>query len=69
MSDLGGDPPGFVDGADDRIRTGDHVLTKDVLYLLSYVGTVGRPLMSANSKRETGFEPATIGLEGQCSTN
>ena len=24
-------------GADDRIRTGDLVLTKDVLYLLSYI--------------------------------
>jgi hypothetical protein len=27
-----------VAGAHDRIRTGDLVLTKDVLYLLSYVG-------------------------------
>ena len=25
--------------------------------------------INQNSERETGFEPATIGLEGQCSTN
>jgi hypothetical protein len=31
------------------------ILTKDVLYLLSYVG---------NLERETGFEPATLSLEG-----
>jgi hypothetical protein len=30
------------------------ILTKDVLYLLSYVGV----------ERETGFEPATLSLEG-----
>jgi hypothetical protein len=34
------------------------ILTKDVLYLLSYVG--GYILM----ERETGFEPATLSLEG-----
>jgi hypothetical protein len=28
-------------GADDRARTGDLVLTKDVLYLLSYISKVG----------------------------
>ncbi len=30
-------------------------LTKEVLYLLSYVG---------EKERETGFEPATLSLEG-----
>ena len=39
----------------DRIRTGDLFLTKEVLYLLSYIGT---------RKRETGLEPATLSLEG-----
>ena len=34
-----------------------------MLYLLSYVG-----ICSFNLERETGFEPATTGLEGQCST-
>ena len=27
-------------GADDRIRTGDLILTKDALYLLSYISTL-----------------------------
>ena len=34
------------------------ILTKDALYRLSYVGCV--PYM----ERETGFEPATLSLEG-----
>jgi hypothetical protein len=34
------------------------ILTKDVLYLLSYVGT------ARGMERETGFEPATLSLEG-----
>ena len=38
----------------DRICTGDLFLTKEVLYLLSYVGV----------ERETGLEPATPSLEG-----
>ena len=41
-------------GAHDRTRTGDLFLTKEVLYLLSYVG----------GERETGLEPATLSLEG-----
>ncbi|VBB42184.1 hypothetical protein TRIP_B200324 [uncultured Desulfatiglans sp.] len=64
------------------------ILTKDVLYLLSYVGvrpdgraqrSAGPHLLSAlqargtapapdraslNLERETGFEPATLSLEG-----
>jgi hypothetical protein len=31
-------PPRLLHGAHDRDRTGDLILTKDVLYLLSYVG-------------------------------
>jgi hypothetical protein len=42
--------------AQERDRTADLVLTKDVLCQLSYLG--------ATSKRETGFEPATLSLEG-----
>ena len=42
-------------GAQDGIRTRDLVLTKDVLYRLSYLGSL---------ERETGFEPATLSLEG-----
>ena len=29
---------GFKDGADDRIRTGDPLITNEMLYQLSYVG-------------------------------
>ena len=43
-------------GAHIRTRTGDLFLTKEVLYLLSYVGTL--------LERETGLEPATLSLEG-----
>ena len=42
-------------GAQDGSRTRDLVLTKDVLYRLSYLGIL---------ERETGFEPATLSLEG-----
>ena len=35
------------------------ILTKDVLYLLSYVGED-----NDNLERETGLEPATLSLEG-----
>jgi hypothetical protein len=64
--------------AQERDRTADLVLTKDVLYQLSYLGvrTIEPPLAAfaggtapgiqsrALSKRETGFEPATLSLEG-----
>jgi hypothetical protein len=49
---------GGLHGADDRDRTGDLVLTKDVLCQLSYIGL----------ERETGIEPATNSLEGCDST-
>jgi hypothetical protein len=45
-------------GAHIRTRTGDLFLTKEVLYLLSYVGMVEK------LERETGLEPATLSLEG-----
>ena len=35
---------GWLDGACDRDRTGDLVLTKDVLYRLSYAGTASSTL-------------------------
>ena len=47
-------------GAHDADRTHDLVLTKDVLYQLSYVGTrFYRPM-----ERATRFELATSSLEG-----
>ena len=45
-------------------------LTKEVLYLLSYVGSIGpEPLFILrvilhSVERETGLEPATLSLEG-----
>jgi hypothetical protein len=53
----------LVRGADDRDRTGDLVLTKDVLCQLSYIGPCYSIL-----ERETGIEPATNSLEGCDST-
>ncbi len=44
-------------GADDRDRTGDLVLTKDVLYLLSYISPSRYSLVAGE-----GFEPSTSGL-------
>ena len=68
-------------GADDQDRTGDLVLTKDVLCQLSYIGTTraGRAGGSGSYpphfaplafqlERETGIEPATNSLEGCDST-
>lgn len=64
--------------ADDRDWTGDLVLTKDVLYQLSYISfkffkdrkyaklNIFTPL---RNERETGLEPATNSLEGCDSTN
>ena len=46
--------------AHDRVRTGVLFLTKEVLNLLSYVGRNEHQ----QTKRETGFEPATLSLEG-----
>ena len=55
--------------AHDRDRTGDLILTKDVLYRLSYVSAVNSALHPAAEagilhKRATGLEPATFSLEG-----
>ena len=62
-------------GADDQDRTGDLVLTKDVLCQLSYIGLrllrswrSGRRERSGVVERETGIEPATNSLEGCDST-
>ena len=46
-------------GAHDRNRTGDLVLTKDVLYRLSYVGPIIRPQRSQHPELERvmGIEP------------
>ena len=56
--------------AHNRDRTGDLILTKDVLCQLSYVSD----LRTANNdliepERETGLEPATSSLEGLRSTS
>ena len=56
------------DGADDQDRTGDLVLTKDVLCQLSYIGIDGLAPTGALLERETGIEPATNSLEGCDST-
>ena len=53
-------------GAHDRDRTADLVLTKDVLYQLSYVSLFESGCLRV--ERETGFEPATPSLEGSCSS-
>src|SRR3954466_9871317 len=61
-------------GADDQDRTGDLVLTKDVLCQLSYIGPRllspwrSRQTSGVGVERETGIEPATNSLEGCDST-
>src|SRR5215216_1066188 len=57
-------PHSFSDGAHDADRTRDLVLTKDVLYQLSYVGR----RHPARMERAMGFEPTTTSLEGWDST-
>jgi hypothetical protein len=51
----------FPAGAHDRTRTGDPVLTKNVLYQLSYVGLVQLSTvnyqLSTNLVAGVGFEP------------
>jgi hypothetical protein len=47
-------------GAHERIRTADLILTKDVLYQLSYMGEIIEFL----DERETRFELAAFSLEG-----
>ena len=52
-------------GAHIRTRTGDLFLTKEVLYLLSYVGFQATFFRRYRKlERETGLEPATLSLEG-----
>ena|GEM_PF-5227473 len=51
-------------GAHIRTRTGDLFLTKEVLYLLSYVGLSANRYGTVKVERETGLEPATLSLEG-----
>jgi hypothetical protein len=52
-------------GAHERDRTADLILTKDVLYLLSYMGLlVTRGLTLGTRERETRLELATFSLEG-----
>ena len=46
--------------ARERDRTADLILTKDVLYRLSYASEPG----ALQDKRATGLEPATLSLEG-----
>ena len=43
-------------GAATQIRTGDLILTKDALYLLSYISVVAT---------EKGLEPSTSGVTGR----
>ena len=50
-------------GAHEQTRTADRLLTMQVLYLLSYVGP-SDVFHRAKLERETGFEPATLSLEG-----
>ena len=75
---LEADPWGFdlLIWANDQDRTGDLILTMDVLYRLSYIGEM-KPegFVSCNPtdkpgllERKTGLEPATLSLEGWCST-
>ncbi len=62
--------PSCLRKARNRDRTGDLILTKDVLYRLSYACTpslLQRP--SYVLERETGLEPATSSLEGLRSTS
>jgi hypothetical protein len=67
LSDRRSEPPGAGPRAHDRDRTGDLLLTKEVLYRLSYVGD-SFPWHPTDTlrlpERETGIEPATFSLEG-----
>ena len=93
-NDISHNKPPYLNGAHDQDRTGDLILTKDVLYRLSYVGRLPQkaplpprndnpyhdrstlsikpparlqetmPLLTIKLERETGFEPATLSLEG-----
>ena len=51
---------GVVDGADDRDRTGDLVLTKDALCQLSYIGPPSLSARFASSVGEAGSRPTAL---------
>ena len=51
-------------GADSQIRTGDLILTKDALYLLSYNSKVHAPGWG-HVATEKGLEPSTSGVTGR----
>ena len=52
-------------GAADQIRTGDLILTKDALYLLSYSSKDYAPLTRGIVATEKGLEPSTSGVTGR----
>ena len=54
-----------VFGAADQIRTGDLILTKDALYLLSYSSKDYAPLTRGIVATEKGLEPSTSGVTGR----
>ena len=58
-------------GGPGGIRTPDLPLRRRLLCPLSYgpISEAGVKLHPGHLERETGLEPATLGLEGRCSTN
>ena len=52
-------------GADSQIRTGDLILTKDALYLLSYISESSCPLKKGHVATKKGLEPSTSGVTGR----
>ena len=52
-------------GADSQIRTGDLILTKDALYLLSYISKFYAPSRRGIVATEKGLEPSTSGVTGR----
>ena len=56
----------YGNGAADQIRTGDLILTKDALYLLSYSSKFICPLKKGHIvATEKGLEPSTSGVTGR----
>ena len=56
---------GTFSGADSQIRTGDLILTKDALYLLSYISKYYAPCRRGIVATEKGLEPSTSGVTGR----
>ena len=54
-----------ISGADSQIRTGDLILTKDALYLLSYISKYYAPCRRGIVATEKGLEPSTSGVTGR----